>query len=58
MATAKITATYHPDATPASVQAEVTYDALDSPEALEECVRNAAALWAVTQADDEAEEKP
>lgn len=54
MATAKVTATYHADGSPASVETAVTYDTLDSPEALEECVRQAAVLWAVTQADDEA----
>lgn len=54
IATAKILATYHPDGSPASVETTVTYDVIDSPETLAEVVKQAAVLWAVTQADDEA----
>ncbi len=54
MAQAKILATYHPDGSPASVETMVTYDVIDSPETLAECVRQASVLWAITQADDEA----
>jgi len=45
MAKAEITQTFDAEGNPTSITMSVAYDALDSPEALDECVKRAAVLW-------------
>ena len=51
MATARIVQTIRPDGT-VTTSMSVSYDVLDNPEALEQCVEHASVLWYVTQGDD------
>ena len=52
MARADITQTFDAEANCRSITLSVTYDALDSPESLEECVTRAAVLWHVMNEDE------
>lgn len=51
MANATITQTFDPAGNCLSLSMSVDYDAIDSPESLEMCVRNAAVLWHVTDGE-------
>ena len=48
MATAEIRQTFDAEGNCLSLTMSVAYDALDSPEALDECVKRAAELWRIT----------
>lgn len=48
MAKAEITQTFDAEGNCLSLTMAVAYDALDSPESLDECVKRAAVLWHIT----------
>ena len=52
MANAEIRQTFDTEGNCLTLTLAVTYDALDSPESLDECVKRAAVLWHTIEPDE------